>query len=356
MADPFSTVQTELPRDRWGRPLITPPEGGDPVAYMRCTTFVGCLEDTYNLQRWGERMTALGMARRRDLTLAASAITDPTDRFQKRTLNDIAKQAKDAAGAGAAAITGTALHTMSEKIDRGEPTDGIPEEFLSDLEAYRRVTKGLETVAIEGFCVRDDLQVGGSYDRIIRFTDEFLDAYEREHGGPLYYPKTEGSPLHHPVQPGDAVIGDLKTGNVDFGMGKIAMQLGVYANSVDYDHGIGTRSPLAGNPSKDWGVVIHLPAGSGNARLLWVDVRSGWETARDVATKVHAWRKRNNELSTQFASTAVTPRQAPTLVELIQSAASYDELTSLYAMNSAKWTPGLTDLAKARRAELEAAK
>ena len=348
MTDPFSTPQTELPRDRWGRPLITPPEGGDPVAYTRCTTFVGVLEDTYHLSLWSQRMVARGMAIRPDLVLAASALDDPKDQYQKRSLNDVAKQAREAAGAGAAAITGTALHTMSERIDRGEPIDSIPEAFRADLEAYRRVTKGLETVAIEGFCVRDDLRVGGSYDRITRFTAEFLDAYEERHGGRLHYPDLVE------VQPGDAVIGDLKTGNVDFGIGKIAMQLGVYANSVDYDHTIGARSPLAANPSKDWGVIIHLPAGTGNARLLWVDVRAGFETASTLAKDVQEWRKRK-DLSAQFASTSVAPRRPASIVEQIREAKSYDALTALYAMNKAQWTPGLTDLAKARRAELEAA-
>ena len=79
----------ELPRDRWGRPLITPPEGGDPVAYQRVTTFVGALEDTYHLGQWQIRMAVLGTAKRRDIQLAAAAITDPKDRYQKRTLNDL---------------------------------------------------------------------------------------------------------------------------------------------------------------------------------------------------------------------------------------------------------------------------
>ena len=89
MSSPFKTVSSELPRDRWGRPLITPPEGGDPVAYQRVTTFVGALEDTYHLGQWQIRMAVLGTARRRDIQVAAAAITDPKDRYQKRTLNDL---------------------------------------------------------------------------------------------------------------------------------------------------------------------------------------------------------------------------------------------------------------------------
>ena len=42
-------------RDRWGRPLITPPRGGKPVPYTRCTTYVDVLESTWNLMAWKQR-------------------------------------------------------------------------------------------------------------------------------------------------------------------------------------------------------------------------------------------------------------------------------------------------------------
>ena len=353
MADPFSTVATELPRDRWGRPLIAPPEGGDATAYTRVTTFVGCLEDTYHLSLWSQRMVTLGMSRRRDLVLAASAIDDPSDQYQKRKLNDIAKSAKDASAGDAAANTGTAIHSLTERVDRGEPlSEYVPEEYLPDIQAYQDITRGLQSLAIEGFCVRDDLRVGGSYDRIYAFTEEFLDAYAAKHGGPLAYPPTGDHEYGVPVQPGDAVIGDVKTGHVDLGAGKIAMQLGVYANSQDYDHTLGTRTPLAGNPSKDWGLVIHLPAGTGTARLLWFDIRAGFETASTLAKGVQDWRKRK-DLTHVFTTTTASAQAGPTVVEQIKAASSYAALQGIYAMNAAKWTPGLTALAAERRAEIE---
>jgi hypothetical protein len=334
MSDTFTTVQTELPRDRWGRPLITPKDGGDPVAYQRCTTFVGCLEDTYNLSVWQQTMVALGMARRRDLVLSASAISDPKDRFQKRTLKDIARQAIDAAHGGAAAATGTALHAFSEQVDAGTlDWSRVPEEYVADLKAYEEVMRPFTILAVEGFCVVDDLRVGGSYDRILGLPEGGLTAPD----GTL----VEG-----------AVIGDLKTGaTMDFGMGKIAQQLGVYANAEDYNHTLGTRTPLVGNPSKRWGIVIHLPAGTGQAHLLWVNIEAGWETARTLAVGVHAWRKRK-DLHFPLSTASVTPKAAPSLVEQINAAASYEELSALYAQNASRWTPGLTSLAAERKTAL----
>lgn len=354
--DPFSTIRTELPRDRWGRPLITPPEGGEAVAYQRVTTFVGALEDTYHLGLWQLRMAVLGMADRSDLQLAALAISDPDDRNSKKTLNDIAKQAKDAAAGSAKATIGTAIHSYTERIDKGEPLGNVPAQYLADLDAYRTITTGLESLGIEGFCVNDGLRVGGSYDRIYAFTAEFLDAYAAHYGRRLHYPGRDADGFMvvgagPEVAPGDAVIGDVKTGNVDLGIGKICMQLGTYANSVDYDHTVGSRTALVGNPSKDWAVVVHLPAGQGAARLVWADIRSGFAVASTLARGVHDWRKRK-DLSNDFASLTIAQEPTESLVDLIKAAPSYAALKLLHSQHAMTWTPGLTSLASARRKEL----
>ena len=154
----------------------------------------------------------------------------------------------------------------------------------------------------------------------------------------------------------DTFIWDLKTGgSADaglFGIGKIACQLGVYANSVNYDHTLGSRSPLPGEPNKDWGIVCHLPAGSGVAQLLWVDIASGWDAAYNVVPHVHAWRKRK-DLSQSFRTATATVREL-SLPEQIQTAESYDRLKAIHWDNRLVWTPGLTALAAQRKAELEA--
>lgn len=349
MSDPFSTVTAELPRDRWGRPLITPPDGGEPVAYTRVTTFVKALDDTYFLTQWQKRMVALGMAARRDLVLATVAIDDPDDRNSKKTLNRIAESAIEAAKAHARAEIGTALHSFSEKVDRGEAVDNVPEEYAADLKAYAEAVTYLgDVVAIEGFCVVDDLRVGGSYDRVFRFTPEGLDAFEAAKGYRMSYPDGEE------VAPGDTIIGDLKTGkSIDFGIGAISMQLATYANAEDYDHTLGTRTPVPVT-RRDWGVVIHLPAGSGRVELVWVDLAAGWQTVTEVAPRVHAWRKRK-DLSYGFLSVTAEAPSAPSLVEEIHAAPSAEALRALYAANAHRWTPGLTSLSKARIEALKGA-
>lgn len=343
MSDPFTTVSAELPRDRWGRPLIAPPEGGDPVAYMRVTTFVKCLDDTYHLERWKMRMVLAGAAARRDLVLATIALKDIESPQDKRTINALAEKAIEAAKGTAAATTGTALHSLTEKIDAGEDLgNNVPEEYLADLDAYRDAVRFMgRVVAMEGFCIVDDLRVGGSYDRIFEFTVESLDLFESESGHRLAYP--DGTE----VVPGDTIIGDLKTGkSIDFGIGAIAMQLATYANAVDYDHALGARRPHAVNNRK-WAVVIHLPAGKGRAELVWVDIEAGWKTVVEVAPLVHAWRKKK-DLSYSFLSRSSSTPPPVALPALIAEAPNGASLRALYAAHATSWTPGLTALSKAR--------
>lgn len=248
-----STVEP-IPRDRWQRPLVIPRGGGKPVAYTRCTTYVGCLEDTYNLARWQQRMVALGLASRPDLLLAVSAHRD-----DKQQLNRICADAQEAAAAHAAATTGTALHALTDQLDRGIPLGVIPEAYQKDLAEYARVTAVLTPVEIEAFTVLDALQIGGTPDRVVEFQ-------------------------------GTRYIADVKTGSIEFGIGKIAMQLAVYSRSSLYNPATGERTSQQVDQNN--AIVIHLPAGEGRCELHWVNIAAGWEAVH-LATKVRAWRARS---------------------------------------------------------------
>lgn len=243
-----------IPRDRYGRPLVIPREGGKPIPYTRCTTYVGVLEDTFNLARWQQRMVALGLASRPDLLLAVSAHGD-----DKTELNRICAEAQEAAAAHAAATTGTALHALTERLDRGMPVGVIPEAYQADLAAYEKETAELTPVEIEAFTVLDTLQIGGTPDRVVEFR-------------------------------GARYIADVKTGSIEYGMGKIAMQLAVYSRSSLYDHRTGERTSLQVDQNN--AIVIHLPAGEGRCELHWVNIAAGWEAVK-LATSVRAWRARS---------------------------------------------------------------
>lgn len=313
--DPLEQVQ----RDRYGRPLITPPSGGKPVSYRRCTTFVGVLEDTYNLSKWQQRQVALGLAARPDLLLAVSAHGDDKDR-----LNQVCADAAEAAGSSSAATIGTALHRIAERIDSGE-TLTVPDVAKADIDAYQAATTGMTWTHIEKITVHDTLKVAGTPDRV-------------------------------GVVPGAAlpVVADLKTGSLDYGLGKIAMQLAMYAHSALYDPTTGARTAL--DVDLERALIIHLPAGTGTCNLVWVDIAAGWEAVQ-LAAQVWAWRGRKG-LTTPYgpgAGAAPTTTAGPDPLTLaILAATTVDQLTTLWGEHKATWTDEHTALAAERKNDLTA--
>lgn len=327
---PPALADDPIPRDRWSRPLVTPPQGGKPTAYTRCTTFVGVLEDTYLLSKWQQRMVATGLQHRPDYVLEIAGIGDPgTDKKKKQQLNAVCEKAIEAAKAGAAATIGTALHALTERLDRGQDIGVIPNAYQADIDAYTAATAGMRHKWIEQFCVQDPLKVGGTPDRIS-------------------------------LLPGEKKprILDLKTGSIEYGAAKIAMQLAMYARSITYDHTTGERH--VHDADLDWGLVIHLPAGKGTCDLYKVDLKEGWNGvvhARDV----RKWRalKFTDLMDPYNPTPPVKPvdrsAQLDTIGVAITMATTVDALIGVWTQHQANWTDQHTAQAAARRAELTAA-
>lgn len=324
---------TGIPRDRWGRPLVTPPGGGKPIPYTRCTTFAGAIEDTWNLTKWKQRQTAAGIASRRDLHLRAASLgTQPDDPDQastwKRQMDDVCEQAMEAVGSSASATIGTALHSFAELVDRGLNV-APPAEYAGHIAAYQRATAGFEPTHVEEFVVHDGYRIGGTADRI----------YREKASGRL-------------------VIGDIKTGTIDYPH-KIAMQLATYANSVRYDQTTGKRTPL-GDIDRDVALIIHLDAKTGACELHWVDIQLGWEAVA-LAAKVRAWRDRRG-----LTFPAATPEQAEATVQAvlvdgqpgldvaIGQATTLDQLIGLRQTHAAAWTDHHTALLAGRVTQITA--
>ena len=105
----FATLAPEIPRDRYGRPLITPADGGKPVAYTRISTLAKALDDGSALANWKCRMTAIGLAKRPDLVSKTLAVAD-----DKKEMGKVVTSAMEAAEADRAANIGTALHKFCD--------------------------------------------------------------------------------------------------------------------------------------------------------------------------------------------------------------------------------------------------
>ncbi|MFI2674003.1 hypothetical protein ACH5AU_31355 [Streptomyces albidoflavus] len=289
-----------VPRDGWGRPIAVPKTGGRPRSLTRCTTFIDAIEDKAGLTTWKQRMVLVGASREPSLVSEAAPLSPETIEGRKR-LDTIAERAATVAGAHDKRERGTHLHDLSEYVDRGEPLPpSASRADLADMAAYKEATSILDVVAVETFVVVDELSVGGTFDRMVRY----------------FGPGPDGQPIS------GLFIADLKTGRIESGL-KIAAQLAVYSRGELYDHRVfpvndrekkelaswkrrAVPADLAKTAyapmravSQDWGIVIHLPAGSGECSLHWADLRLGWEAAK-AAQKTRALRSKNRSALCPF--------------------------------------------------------
>jgi PD-(D/E)XK nuclease superfamily len=252
------TDMAEVKRDRWGRPLIVPPNGGKPVAYTRATTIAGSLDDGTALIAWKMRMACIGLSQRQDLLVAVAA----TDKDDTKELNALVEEAMEAAGANAAARIGSAVHSLTEVIDRGEELGVVPEVYMQDLQAYAHKTLELKNIFIEQFCVLDEYKIAGTPDRVVEYK-------------------------------GERYICDLKTGSLH--ATSFAMQLSIYAHAAPYDLDTAQRGTW-GPINKEKAIVVHLPAGKAQCELHWVDIAKGWEGVK-IAMQARQWRDQKNFLT-----------------------------------------------------------
>jgi hypothetical protein len=334
--------------DRWRRYRLPHPVSGKADGWTRATTFAKSISDTYTLSQWSQRMVGIGLAQRHDL-LMAIASTPVEDREH---LNKLTEEAKNAAGAKIGANLGTALHSFTEMIDRGE-SPVIPPPYRPHVAAYQALLEeyGLEVLDIERvvLCLQyDDKGVAGTYDRVVRFS---RDVTVEVAGG-----------VRHTFRKGSAAILDLKTGKtMEYGGLEIAIQLATYANA---EHRWDKRE-LAWLPAievdRDVALVVHLPATAPGetveAAMLAVDIKAGHELA-SLCTQVRRARKRKG-LMTKLSvvreepvsaiivpddidpqggdahidvghMTAITAPHEPTLLDRIASARTGAELNELW--------------------------
>ena len=243
----FTHPTVDIPRDRWGRPLITPIDGGKPIPYTRVSTLAKALDDKTALTKWKCRQVVIGMGTRADLVAVAQSV-----KGDDRKLDEVVEDAMTAAESQRAANIGTALHAISEQVDNGADLDTLPEFAREDMAAYRRALEGIEILAAEMFVVTDEVQAAGTFDRLVRLPD------------------------------GRVVVADLKTGKHEpkYPHGA-TQQIAVYSRGHLYDAEKGRvgHLPTLG-VDQEVGLLIHLPAGTGRCDLYLLDLTVGWGLAQ----------------------------------------------------------------------------
>jgi hypothetical protein len=108
--------------------------------------------------------------------------------------------------------------------------------------------------------------------------------------------KIAGTPDRVVEYKGERFIADIKTGRIDH-PNNIAIQLAIYAHGLPYNIATATRGSW-GDVNKDKAIIIHLPAGTGQCKLVWIDIAEGWKGVQ-FAMKVRQWRDKKG-LATPF--------------------------------------------------------
>jgi len=312
-------TEDKVPRDKNGWPKILPPDkkvlkDADLRSYARASGYGKVLENTYNIERYNERNTADGFVQDKTLRLEWVG-TGPEDKDRR---NELVSEAKKVAKADEKSRTGSAVHAITERHDMGLSLKAIPEEHVPDLEAWIKVMKHFDILGIEKFVVEDTYRIAGTYDRLV------------------YYH------VPCPICGKHNRILDLKTGRVDFGQIGMACQLAAYAHARDYDPATGARADQ--DVCLCRGIIVNLPAGTGQASLHWINIAQGWNLAIRLADEVKAIRRKKNWMA-EFTTT-------PDLLPLIQQAGSRDEALVIFNMHQSVWTDELTRAVERRLEEI----
>jgi len=253
---PSAPAPTDIPIVN-GRYMVPMPGAATPKSYMRVTNFIGVMENTYTLTEWQLRQVAIGLAKRPDLVLRVHAAPDPATPLGKQAIQQIATEAKTAAGADIKRDSGTAWHLIVERYHaEGHTPEGIDAAIMK---AYVDAVRPLRFLALEQYVCIDELKVAGRFDALVE----------------------------HVAFPGVPLIADLKSGSMTYAANKTGMQLGCYAwgklvlpDGARLEHGA----------SKQRGIVIDFNAEAKTVELRWVDIGAA-ARGLGLARQVHDWRK-----------------------------------------------------------------
>ena len=263
-----------------GAPLVSDPEDPEKtLRYSRPSGYSKSLDDEKALEAWRIWKSMTGVARSPALAAEVNACKDE-DKKQKEALRN---KALDKGDASEKADMGTALHAMTVRAEDSADVDfDPPEQYVPDLTAYTDALEayGLVSEMFEVALVNDEFRAAGTADRIFRATKPLI------------------SPDGIRIEIGELILGDLKTGKMDFSMPNFCVQTFLYATGKLYD--VITDRRLATPPiNQNWSLLIHLPVGKAKCEVLWCPLeigRIGAQMAREREGMAQAVEERHVRL------------------------------------------------------------
>ena len=323
-------VPDGVERDRYDRPMILPPGGTEKIAYTRCSTLAGYLENKSGLHKWDMRHVALGVGLDPDIAAKAASIQPLTgdrkkDALSNATLDECIEEARKVSGEHAGRDWGTAVHGFTEPGMEGNPY--VPERMKSDVDSYweKMNEYRMVNVASEVFVVNHELKVAGTFDD-------------------LYYSYAFG-----------LTLGDKKTGRSKIHSHLI--QLAAYAGSEVYDWETDTSRPIqslvqdpamARYPVNDRvGFYVHIPKGEGVTRFVGLNLERGREMAK-IAAAVRDYQQQRDGLTFDAHEQLAHGARTQMAWILIEDATTVEELTHIAQTYRDVWTDRMTARGRAR--------
>lgn len=241
-------------------------------------------DNRWNLERWNERMVAIGVTLDQTLRETIAAHYDDKDK-----LDACCEDAKKLAKAHEGRDRGTNVHRITERADLGQyviPTP-LSEGILADYQTVLDIV-GLEVIPdfVERIVVYPDEGVAGRFDNLMWWTrpdgTKVLVCVDKKGGE---------SVIRYPHSP--------------------AIQIALYVNAPLIAGPIGrsgrttTFEPLPAELDRETGIILHLPE-VGQPCAVAIDIAAGWEIARTVCLPTLRWRKRD-DLVRPLAAPAKAP-------------------------------------------------
>jgi hypothetical protein len=342
LTDPFAAPAEPTPEILKNGSYWLPPIG-DPTAkrqrWTRATTLVKTVSDMFLIDRYHQREIMIGLAKREDLyDLACTIDHDDKDALNKLAL-DVLEAAKSGRGYAGSEV-GTAFHSATERLDRGD-AHGMRPKWDAKLANYEKAMSlrgfTFNPLWMERRVVCERYQVAGTFDRIAQRGST--------------NPRVSDNPLF---------VTDLKTQKTFYTWWEIAAQLAIYANADamwDESQCRYVQMPKVDRDSAfvTWMPVQHPGDDPDAVDVYRVDIAKGWR-AVDLIHLVRGLRKEGEKWGTLEPVTAPMSDEER-FAQRLNEAAQRPELTRLMQEMVKVWGVAavpmhLLDLGKRRWAEL----
>lgn len=330
-SEPVNPDDPDAPVVKNHRYWAVNPETGTKQYFQRVSTFAKTLTDEYSLRQWQIRCAMKGMAG--DVEMIEK-VQQYHVRNDKDTFDELADEAKRAAGAYDAANTGTALHTAAEMLDLHGTFARVREEHRELTAAYGKLIDQARIKPIreyiESRIVCPEYGVAGRLDRVYELPD------------------------------GSWAIGDLKTGaTLDYAKNEIPVQLRCYARGFNA-HGIWVpgqgwvRQPRV---REDIAIAIHVPANGTTPDIYITDIGGAGKELARLCLETRENRKRKDGMRLYAGVWPAQPTEeanAQAWDERIREAATVEDLVAVSKdlRNMGAWSPQYAASCRARRDEL----